>query len=193
MRHRPKDPLKLFEIRPPITYSRMQETSLYASKTAITAGFVISSSFLTTSDRPTVQTSVQAARKQSSKTPLATLSAGLISRVRWSFRWSFRWSSHQAYKNEKDVLDGHLDGHFWGSFYGICLGVWVEIPPFSAVLSGFAGGLWPRHSILYIYIIRACTMGYPYFGVSDAPKSVCAAFGSGRSCAFNMSDDCRNR
>ncbi len=32
-------------------------------------------------------------------------------------------------------------------------------------------------------------MGYPYFGVSDAPKSVCAAFGSGRSCAFNMSDD----
>lgn len=32
-------------------------------------------------------------------------------------------------------------------------------------------------------------MGYPYFGVSDAPESVCAAFGSGRSCAFNMSDD----
>ena len=89
MRHRPKEPLKLFEIRPPITYSRMQETSLYASKTAITARFVASSSFLTTSDRPTVQTSVQAARKQSSKTPLATLSAGLISRVRWSFRWSF--------------------------------------------------------------------------------------------------------
>ena len=36
-------------------------------------------------------------------------------------------------------------------------------------------------------------MGYPYFEVSDAPESVCAAFGSGRSCAFNMSDDCRNR
>ena len=174
MRHRPKEPLKLFEIRPPITYSRMQETSLYASKTAITAGFVASSSFLTTSDRPTVQTSVQAARKQSSKTPLATLSAGLISRVRWSFRWSFRWSSHQAYKNEKDVLDGHLDGHFWGSFCGICPGVWVEIPPFSAVLSGFAGGgmTTTRHSI-HIYNTRMYN-GLPLLRSVGCPgKCVC--------------------
>ena len=174
MRHRPKDPLKLFEIRPPITYSRMRETSLYASKTAITARFVASSSFLTTSDRPTVQTSVQAARKQSSLPPSTPTSAELNFRIRRTFKRTLRRTLHWVWKNEKYIIDGHLNGHFRSSFYGICLGVWVEIPPFTAVLSGFAGGgmTTTRHSI-HIYNTRMYN-GLPLLRSVGCPeKCVC--------------------